>query len=76
MKQKLKTFEVDVMETSYGLVRVRAARMADAIEKAQEALSEGDVMWGGKMDHQIGEVREVLPVKTVKPRKVRKAGAR
>lgn len=70
MAQKLKTFEVDVQETSYGAVRVQAASKADAIEKAQEALAEGEVMWGGKMDHQVGDVREV------KSKRSRKAGAR
>lgn len=70
MAQKLKTFEVDVQETSYGAVRVQAASKADAIEKAQEALAEGEVMWGGKMDHQVGDVREV------KAKRSRKAGAR
>lgn len=71
MAQKLKTFEVDVKETSYGMVRVQAASMADAIEKAHEALAEGEVMWGGKIDHQVGDVREVTHVKVMKTRKVR-----
>lgn len=76
MKQKMKTFEIDVQEVSYGSVRVEAANRDDAIEKAYEALSEGNVMWGGKVNHDVGNVREVVPVKVVKPRKVRKAGAR
>lgn len=76
MAQKLKTFEVEVQETSYGWVRVTAESRADATEKAYEALSEGAVMWGGKVNHQIGEVREVVPVKVVNPRKVRRRCAR
>lgn len=76
MAQKMKTFEINVQETTYGSVRVKAASRDDAIEKAYEALSEGYVMWGGKLNHEIVNVREVVPVKVVKPRKVRKAGAR
>lgn len=76
MAQKLKTFEIDVQETTYGSVRVEAASRDDAIEKAYEALSEGDVKWGGKVNHEVVDVREVVPVKVVKPRKVRKAGVR
>ena len=67
MDKKLKTFEVDVQETSYGAVRVPAASKADAMETAQEALAEGEVLWGGKMDHQVGDVREV---KSKRSRKV------
>lgn len=67
MDQKLKTFEVDVQETSYGSVRVQAASKEDAVEKAQEALAEGEVMWGGKINHHVGDVREV---KANRPRKV------
>ena len=46
MEKKTKMFEVDVQEASYGAVRVQAVSKADAIEKAQEALAEGEVMWG------------------------------
>ena len=76
MAQKLKTFEVDVQETSYGAVRVQAASRADAIEKAYEALAEGEVVWGGKMYQEVVGVREVAHVKGIKKQKVRKGGVR
>ena len=76
MAHKLKTFEVDVQETSYGAVCVQAASRADAIEKAQEALAEGEVVWGGKIYQQVGDVREVAHVNVMKKRKVQNGGVR
>lgn len=57
---KLKEFDVEVWETSYGFVRVKAKNRSDAEEKASEALSQGDVCWG-KLDNGIGDVRPADP---------------
>ena len=76
MAQKLKTFEVDVQETSYGSLRVKAASVSDAIEKAQEALAEGEVVWGGKIYQHVGDSREVAHVNVMKKRKVQNGGVR
>ena len=55
MAKKLKKFRVNVRETSYGTVTVDAYDVDDATDKAAEALAEGDVEWGGKIDQQVNE---------------------
>lgn len=59
MAEKLRKFRVNVRETSYGTVTVDAYDVDDATDKAAEALAEGDVEWGGKIDQQVNEVEEV-----------------
>ena len=51
-------YEVTIMETSYGLARVKAASEDDAREKACEVYSNGNVSWG-KLDYETGEVARV-----------------